>query len=199
MSKFFILSNTVSDSTIDDSTISTDSTYSSYYINQLLNDLASKVLGCNFVEYPADIRASPQKQFETPDYNDGDIMWILREGVKMVKDIDYIVIDSTHIEFIESVAEKYTISILVFSKNGGILAQMQGHVSSSTTPLIFVQSTPTLLWKVNHESGFQYPRIEIIDNQDDLITDCVQIHYDDVDNLTVTSEIPFQGKCIIYY
>lgn len=195
MSKFFKMSNTPIDasSLINDGGISTQTTYSSYEINEMIN----KYLAPQFKEYPSDIRASPQKEFETPDSSKGIEMWVLREGVKMSKGIDYTILDNTHISFMQDVSEKYSVTILVFG--GGNTSAGPGPTPTNTEePSIYVQSTPTTNWSINHKKGLQYPKLEIVDNSNHRITDSVDIHYEDSDNLTINSEIPFMGKCIIY-
>ncbi|AWI04146.1 hypothetical protein [Clostridium drakei] len=194
MSRFFKMSNTPLDGSavIDDGNISTQTTYSSYEINELIN----KYLAPQFKEYPSDIRASPQKIFETPDSSKGIEMWVLREGVKMSKNADYTVLDNTHISFVEDVSEKYSVTILVFG--GGNTSGGTTPTLSSDEPSIYVQSTPIITWSINHKKNFQYPKLDIVDNSNHRITDSVDIHYEDSDNLTISSEISFMGKCIIY-
>lgn len=200
MSRFFSVLNSGSggSSQIDDENPSTDSTYSSFQINKLLNDLASMLIGYAFLEYPSDIRASPQKTFETPNSSKG-VMWVLREGVKMTKDVDYIITDDTHIEFVEDVSEIYTVSIFVIGSDAVTSSGTGGIIPSNPlVPIIFVQSTPTTSWSINHQGGFKYPRLIVVDDLDNQITDCVSIQYVDDNNCIISSEIPFRGKCIIY-
>lgn len=197
ISKFFSVLNAYNGkSQINDESISTESTYSSFEINKLLNDIAGMLMGCNFLEYAPDIRASPQKVFETPNSN-GAIMWVLREGVKMSLGIDYNIKDDTHIDFVEEVSEKYTVSILVIGKTNNTGT---GEIipNNSSVPVVFLQSTPTTSWNLKHDRGFKYPRLAVLDDQDNLVTDCVLIKYVDDNNLTISTDVPFQGKCIIY-
>lgn len=202
MSKFFSVLNNVSggEGQIDDVNISTDSTYSSFEINKLLNDLASMLIGCAFLEYPADIRTSPQKIFETPNSSHKSAMWVLREGVKMTEGIDYTVTDDTHIEFTEDVSEKYTVSILFIGKGAASSSTGTGGIISTTSPVptVFLQNTPTNSWQVNHKAGFKYPKLTVVDENDNEINDLVNIQYIDENNCIITSEIPFMGKCIVY-
>lgn len=193
MSRFFKLSNTPIDgsSLINDGSISTQTTYSSYEIIELIN----KYIAPQFKEYPSDIRASPQKEFETPDSSKGIEMWVFREGVKMSKNVDYTVLDNTHISFLEDVSEKYSVTVLVF---GGGNTSTSPIPTNTEEPSIYVQSTPVNTWSINHKKGFQYPRLDVVDNSNDRITENVIIHYEDDNNLTISSEIPFMGKCIIY-
>ena len=192
MSRFFKMSNTPIDasSLINDRDISTQTTYSSYEINELIN----KYLAPQFVEYPSDVRTTPQTEFVTPDSSKGE-MWVLREGVKMCKGIDYTVLDDTHIHFTSDVPEKYTVTILVF---GGGNTTPSPTPTNPEEPSIYVQSTPVNTWSINHKKKFQYPKLEVIDSSNNRVTSSVTIHYDDEDNCTITTTSLFTGKCVIY-
>lgn len=206
MSRFYCVMNNATGSTqIDDLNISPETTYSSYQIHQLFNDLLGVLVGYAFLEYPSDIRASPQALFETPDSSKG-VMWVLREGVKMTKDKDYTVVDSTHIKFVESVPTKYTVSIfLIGGKNNNIPPSLEkGETTdpnggnTTSNPTVYNQVTTTTSWVVSHNKGFQYPNLTVVDEDDNDIKASVNIYYNDENNLTISSEIPFKGKCIIY-
>lgn len=186
MSRFFCV---MSDrGVINDNIISNSTTYSSYELNQLLTTLAGNIFGCYFKEYPPNIRIDSQDIFETPN-SDNSVMWVLREGVKMTEEVDYIVADSMHIKFLQPVKPKYSVSIFVSGKKEILI-----NGKTNIAPALYTQKEPAALWKVEHKLGFKYPRVVLVDSNDMAIQ--ADIYYRDENNCEINFTTECSGKCI---
>lgn len=190
MSRFFSLS--ASDSgLIDDNNASPITTYSSYEINKLLNSLNNNLTNCATKEYPPGVRTDYQDTFETPFSSNAIIFWVLREGVKMAPDVDYVVVDSNTIKFKRPVSPNYSVTILVIGRGA------TGTTPNSTpnnSSVIFTQSEESLQWNVIHNLGFKYPNVILVDSEDNKVEG--NIKYIDSSNCIITFDTPCSGKCI---
>lgn len=195
MSRFFSLLNSTNiANTIDDDNISTVTSYSSYKITDLFNNMSSSTLKCGFKEYSPNSsdRSSPQQIFETPNSYGAVLMWVLREGVKMTLNNDYVLLDNTHIKFNTEVSPKYTVSILVISSN--ISNSSNGNSMDLNNKYIYYQASPSKCWHVNHNLGFQYPNILLVDDLNNKVE--ADIQYIDDNNCVVNFDMDTTGKCI---
>ncbi|MFL0197262.1 hypothetical protein ACJDU8_17105 [Clostridium sp. WILCCON 0269] len=198
MSVFFKIQNINSGGSgtaIDDTSSSTQSTYSSFHIDGLLNtvkslvnDLVNEVSGTEIMEYPESSpdRASPQQIFNTPDSTQG-ILWVFREGVKMTEGVDYTKTSNTTISFTKEVLPTYSVTILKLGSN-------TLNTPGSSGPFVYTQVSPLISWEVKHNLKCQYPRVLVVDNEDNEIN--CGIYYRDIDSCIVSFDIPFTGKCI---
>lgn len=189
MSRFYsILNNLNAANSIDDVNISTDSSYSSSKVESLVDNLLRQIPKYAIKEYPSNSpdRTEAQDIFETPDSSYGFVFRVSREGVEMEKDVDYIVLDSAHIKFNKPVLPKYTVNILIISAN-------IGQISSSSNRFISYQSN-SKVWNINHNLGFKYVNIVLVDMDDNLINGDVK--YIDDNSCIVSFDVNVTGKCI---
>jgi hypothetical protein len=188
MSVFFSVMNNAT-SLIDDSKISADTTYSSYKIQLLVQELLAQMFTFDYKEYPANVRNSSQKTFITPNSKDG-LLLVLREGVKMALGDDFVKDDDFRISFVADVPEDLNVFILVLR----IGSQGPGNFGSPDE-FIFTQDIEALVWEVPHGLGNQYPTVTVVDGNNSLI-EPASIQYTDFNKLIVTLNTSTKGKCI---
>jgi len=65
----------------------------------------------------------------------------------------------------------------------------------SAMEFIHIQNTPSITWNINHALGKQYPIIQVIYNDEQIIPD--QIYYENTDDLTLTFSEAMEGVAVM--